>query len=81
MGWLLTRHWLVTLLVMSLAALVMGVLASTQWIGMSLLGLAYASLIPFSWITYQRQAARDRAAATGDVVSLRAVDAGAPPRD
>ena len=67
------------------AALVMGVLASSPWIGMSLLGLAYASLIPFSWFAYHRQAARDRATPAGDVVTLRAVDrsvdAGSPPHD
>jgi len=40
------------------------------------------SLIPLSWLSYRRQAARDReAAAAGDVVTLRAVDAGSPPRD
>ena len=49
--------------------------------GLSLLGLAYAALIPFSWFAYRRQAARDREAATGDVVALRAVDAGSPPSD
>ena len=55
---------------------------SSPWIGLSLLGLGYASLIPISWITYRRQAARDReASAAGDVVTLRAVDAGSPPRD
>ncbi len=60
------------------AALVMGVLASAPWIGMSLIGLAYASLIPFSWMAYRRQAAQDRRAVEnpGEVVSLRAVDAG-----
>ena len=63
------------------AALMMGVLASAPWIGLSLLGLVYASLIPFSWIAYQRQAAQDRKAMTGDVVTLRAVDSGLPPRD
>jgi CDP-diacylglycerol--serine O-phosphatidyltransferase len=63
------------------AALMMGVLASSPWIGLSLLGLGYASLIPFSWIAYQRQAAQDRKAMTGDVVTLRAVDSGLPPRD
>ena len=63
------------------AALMMGVLASSPWIGLSLLGLGYASLIPFSWIAYQRQAALDRKAMTGDVVTLRAVDSGLPPRD
>lgn len=60
------------------AALVMGVIASAPWIGMSLIGLAYVSLIPFSWMAYRRQAAQDRRAAEkpGEVVSLRAVDAG-----
>lgn len=60
------------------AALVMGVIASAPWIGMSLIGLAYVSLIPFSWMAYRRQAAQDRRATEkpGEVVSLRAVDAG-----
>ncbi|HEY2611149.1 MAG TPA: CDP-diacylglycerol--serine O-phosphatidyltransferase, partial [Reyranella sp.] len=31
-------------------ALMLGVIASSPWIGMSLLGLGYASLIPFSWL-------------------------------
>src|ERR1700704_2889112 len=39
------------------AALMMGVIASSPWIGMSLLGLGYASLIPFSWLPHRRQAA------------------------
>ena len=58
------------------AALVMGVLASAPWIGLSLLGLAYVALIPFSWLAYRRQASQDRqaSAASGGVVSLRAVD-------
>jgi CDP-diacylglycerol--serine O-phosphatidyltransferase len=65
------------------AALVMGVLASAPWIALSLLGLGYVSLIPFSWLAYRRQALQDRraAAAPGDVVSLRAVDSGSTPRD
>lgn len=60
------------------AALVMGVLASAPWIGMSLIGLGYTSLIPFSWLAYRRQAAQDRRVAEnpGEVVSLRAVDSG-----
>jgi CDP-diacylglycerol--serine O-phosphatidyltransferase len=63
-------------------ALMLGVIASSPWIGMSLLGLGYASLIPFSWLAYRRQASQDRqAAAAGDVVALRAVDSGQPPRD
>lgn len=62
------------------AALVMGVLASAPWIALSLLGLGYVGLIPFSWMAYRRQASQDRRAAakSGDVVSLRAVDSGPP---
>ncbi|MDP1749429.1 MAG: CDP-diacylglycerol--serine O-phosphatidyltransferase [Reyranella sp.] len=58
------------------AALVMGVLASAPWIALSLIGLAYVALIPFSWMAYRRQASQDRQAVakSGDVVSLRAVD-------
>ncbi|MGZ3340358.1 MAG: CDP-diacylglycerol--serine O-phosphatidyltransferase [Reyranella sp.] len=63
-------------------ALMLGVMASSPWIGMSLLGLGYASLIPFSWLAYRRQATQARqATAAGDVVALRAVDSGQPPRD
>jgi CDP-diacylglycerol---serine O-phosphatidyltransferase len=63
-------------------ALVLGVIASSPWIGLSLLGLGYASLIPFSWIAYRRQATQDRqAAAAGEVVALHAVDSGPSPRD
>jgi CDP-diacylglycerol--serine O-phosphatidyltransferase len=70
------RHLVLPLLLG--AALVMGVLASSPWIGLSLLGLAYASLIPFSWLAYRRQAQHDRqATAANDVVTLRAVDSGA----
>ena len=61
------------------AALVMGVIASSPWIGLSLLGLVYISLIPYSWMSYQRQARQDRAGA--DIVNLRAVDSGSPPRE
>jgi CDP-diacylglycerol--serine O-phosphatidyltransferase len=65
------------------AALAMGVIASSPWIGLSLLGLAYVSLIPYSWTTYQRQARQDRAStsAGAGVVNLRAVDAGSPPHE
>jgi CDP-diacylglycerol--serine O-phosphatidyltransferase len=63
------------------AALVMGVLASAPWIGLSLLGLVYLCLIPFSLLAYRRQAKRDREAASAAVVTLRAVDAGNPLRD
>jgi CDP-diacylglycerol--serine O-phosphatidyltransferase len=56
------------------AALTMGVIASSPWIGMSLLGLIYLCLVPFSWWSYRRQAARDReASAAPDVVTLRSV--------
>ncbi len=58
------------------AALVMAVLASSPWIGLSLLGLVYVGLIPFSWVTYRRQAAQDRV--TGEVVSLHAVESVPP---
>jgi CDP-diacylglycerol--serine O-phosphatidyltransferase len=58
------------------AALVMGVIASSPWIGLSLLGLVYLCLIPFSWLAYQRQASRERALASGEVVSLRTADSG-----
>jgi CDP-diacylglycerol--serine O-phosphatidyltransferase len=54
------------------AALTMGVLVSSPWIGLSLLGLIYLALIPVSWLAYRRQAARDRREAA-DVVSLRSV--------
>ena len=56
------------------AALVMGVLASSPWIGVSLLGLVYVGLIPFSWIAYRRQAAQD--SRSGEVVPLRSIDPG-----
>jgi CDP-diacylglycerol---serine O-phosphatidyltransferase len=44
-------------------ALVMGVVATSPWIGLSLLGLVYASLIPFGWRAYRRQEAAQQAAA------------------
>ncbi len=59
------------------AALIMGLLASSPWIAMSLLGLVYVGLIPFSWMAYRRQVAREDGA---EVVALRVVDAN-PPRD
>ena len=59
------------------AALVMGLLATLPWIVMSLLGLAYVSLIPFSVMAYRRQAKADEQ--TSSVVPLRAVEPGAPP--
>jgi CDP-diacylglycerol---serine O-phosphatidyltransferase len=63
------------------AALVMGVVASSPWIGLSLLGLVYLCLIPFSWLAYQRQASRERAVASGDVVALHAAEPGPSPRE
>ena len=63
------------------AALVMGVIASSPWIGLSLLGLVYVSLIPFSWMSYRRQAVQARDVAGAEVVNLRAVDLGSPPRE
>ncbi len=59
------------------AALVMGVIASSPWIGVSLLGVVYLSLIPFSWLSYRRQSRQTPRG--GDVVSLRAVET--QPRD
>jgi len=55
------------------AALTMGVIASSPWIGVSLLGVIYLALVPYSWLTYRRQAARDRQAPPSDVVPLRRV--------
>lgn len=60
-----------------LAALVMGVIASSPWIGISLLGGVYLALIPFSWQAWRRQSTQDRRPAqTGAVVSLRTIDGG-----
>jgi CDP-diacylglycerol--serine O-phosphatidyltransferase len=56
------------------AALVMGVMASSPWIGLSLLGLAYLGLIPFSWIAYRRQATQERGSPPAGVVPLRSMD-------
>jgi CDP-diacylglycerol--serine O-phosphatidyltransferase len=58
------------------AALTMGVIASSPWIGLSLLGLIYLALIPYSWLAYRRQAARDRQVPPSDVVPLRSVPTG-----
>lgn len=64
------------------AALVMTVIASSPWTGLSLVGLGYLCLIPFSWNAYRRQAMQERQAGeTAGVVPLRAVDAGPPPHD
>ena len=63
------------------AALVMGVIVSAPWIGLSLLGLVYLCLIPFSWFAYQRQASRERALVGGDVIALRTAEQGSPSRE
>jgi CDP-diacylglycerol--serine O-phosphatidyltransferase len=55
-------------------ALVMGVLASSPWIGLSLLGLVYVCLIPFSWLAYRKQSSHDMPAS--EVVPFRAIDPG-----
>ena len=75
------RHLVLPLLLG--AGLFMGVLASAPWIALSLLGLAYVCLIPFSVFSYRRQAVLDRrAAAAAGVVPQHAVDTGSPsPRD
>jgi len=65
------RHWVLPALL--IAALTMGVIASSPWIGLSLLGLIYLGLVPFSWLAYRRQAARDRQEGTAAVVPLRSV--------
>jgi CDP-diacylglycerol--serine O-phosphatidyltransferase len=64
------RQWVLPALL--IAALTMGVIASSPWIGLSLLGLIYLGLIPFSWLAWRRQARRDRQEASG-VVTLRTV--------
>ena len=75
------RHLVLPLLLG--AGLFMGVLASAPWIALSLLGLAYICLIPFSVLAYRRQAKLDRQTAeSAGVVPLRSVDTGSPaPRD
>jgi len=60
------------------AALVMGLLASSPWIALSLLGVIYLCLIPFSWVAYRRQAQQDKR--PSEVIPLRAVEPG-PPRE
>lgn len=75
------RHLVLPLLLG--AGLFMGVLASAPWIALSLLGLAYISLIPFSVLSYRRQATQDRQTAeSAGVVPPHSADMGpAPPRD
>jgi CDP-diacylglycerol--serine O-phosphatidyltransferase len=63
------------------AALVMGVIATSPWTGLSLLGLVYVSLIPFSWMGHRRQSLQNSATAGAEVVNLRAVEPGSPPHD
>jgi len=65
------RQWVLPALL--IAALTMGVIASSPWIGLSLLGLIYLALIPFSWLAYRRQAGRDRQEGAAAVVPLRSV--------
>jgi CDP-diacylglycerol--serine O-phosphatidyltransferase len=64
------RHFVLPALL--IAALIMGVIASSPWIGLSLLGLIYIALIPFSWLAYRRQALRDKQEVP-EVVPLRSV--------
>jgi CDP-diacylglycerol--serine O-phosphatidyltransferase len=64
------RQWVLPALL--IAALTMGVIASSPWIGLSLLGLIYLGLIPFSWLAWRRQSMRDRQSGA-DVVALRSV--------
>ena len=59
----------------------MGVLASSPWIGLSLLGMVYLSSIPLSLFAHRRQVLRDRESSQRDVVTLRAVESGSSPRD
>lgn len=61
------------------AAMAMGVVASSPWIGLSLLGLIYLCLIPFSWLAYRRQVSLEKRTTQGEVVSLRAIDGGQQP--
>jgi CDP-diacylglycerol---serine O-phosphatidyltransferase len=62
-------------------ALTMGVLVSAPWIAICLLGLVYLCLIPYSWITYRRQATQEARGAAAEVVSLRSVDQATSSRD
>ncbi len=63
------------------AALVMGLVVSSPWFGLSLLGLVYVCLIPFSWLAYRRQASLEGRSTGpgGEVVALRSVDQTSPP--
>ncbi len=63
------------------AALVMGLVVSSPWFGLSLLGLVYVCLIPFSWLAYRRQASLEGRSTGpgGEVVALRSVDQPSPP--
>jgi CDP-diacylglycerol--serine O-phosphatidyltransferase len=76
--------WVVPTLV--LAALAIGLMATTPWTTLPLLGLIYLTLLPFSYVSYRRTAARETAAEAAAtphaVVELRAVsgDPGEPPR-
>jgi len=63
------------------AAVFMGLLATRPWIAMSLLGLVYVALIPFSVMAYRRhaRAARDAEATRSPVAPYGAEAASTPP--
>ena len=65
------------------AALMMGVIASSPWIGLSLLGLIYAALIPVQLAGLPPAGSADRQAGGRQATSctVHAVDSGSPPRD
>jgi CDP-diacylglycerol--serine O-phosphatidyltransferase len=60
-------------------ALVMGVVATSPWIGLSLLGLVYASLIPFGWRAYRKQELAQAAQAKAAAAASAAASGAAPP--
>jgi len=74
--------WVVPTLV--LAALAIGLMVTTPWTTLPLIGLVYLMLLPFSYVSYRRTAARETAhaeAAPPSIVELRAVgDSGDPTR-
>lgn len=74
--------WVVPTLV--LVALAIGLMVTTPWTTLPLIGLVYLLLLPFSYASYRRTAAREMAhasAASPSIVELRAVgDSSDPPR-
>lgn len=74
--------WVVPTLV--LVALAIGLMVTTPWTTLPLIGLVYLLLLPFSYASYRRTAAREAAhaeVAPAPVVELRAVgDSGEPTR-